>query len=113
MCQFYAKKDDSINSDQHSKLYTIKKSENEPKKILPTSSFPFQWNTSLKDIVKLYLASNRTICLILFFLGLLKWVYKKYHIYSGNYRQLNKHKPKMHQVFRCKESSITQYGSLS
>lgn len=116
MCQFYAKKtDDSINSDQHSKVYTIKKSENEPEKILSTSGFPFQWNTSIKNTVTLFLASNRTVCLILFCLGLLKWVYRKYHILvcSGNYRQLDRHKPKMHQVSRCKESSITQYGSLS
>lgn len=73
MCQFYAKeKDDSINSDQFTKLYTIKKSKNEPKKILPTSSFPFQWNTSLKDIIKLYLAYNRNYLPNFIFLTFIK-----------------------------------------
>lgn len=34
--------DDSINSDQHNKLCTVRKSENQPEKILSTFSFPFQ-----------------------------------------------------------------------
>lgn len=51
-------------------------------------SLLMEGNTSIKDIV---IASNRNPCLMLFCLGLLKWVCRKHHIFSGNYRELNRY----------------------
>lgn len=45
-------------------------------------------NISIKDIVIVF---NRNFCLMLFCLGLLKWVCRKYYIFLGNYRELNRY----------------------